>query len=297
MSGMRAVLSGLLVMFMGLVCAGPAAGANDLPLTGAKWLGMSDEDRLMSVYEGLVHFRRRGVPLEMSHFEYKRLLEIYFQRYPRETSLDMSAVFTQLAYRLEPNIRSSIDKIRAAELPADDGRPVFTTAGRELFEYLRQTHDLTGAEAFERMAIICLNNGLWLKAVRFFHRAVRLDPGMHRSWYGLGLCHAVNGEVFFRKAIAAKPDFAAPHYWMGTDFLRDGRVEDAGDYLREYLRLVDREDLREEKRIRAAKHFLRRLAEGQTRYENIVSDLPPDSRESWNPLEPGRDGASHPQDP
>lgn len=79
------------------------------------------------------------------------------------------------------------------------------------------------------------------EAIRYFKKAIELDPSYASAYNGLGTAYGQAGDsdaavTSWEKAVSLKPDFSYPLYNLGITFYENGQKEKALFYLEEYKR-------------------------------------------------------------
>ena len=98
------------------------------------------------------------------------------------------------------------------------------------------------AGALNLLGIVSVEMGDLDASLRFFRRAVRLDPREGVHWFNLGTARSVGGDVAgavgaLRRAIGTAPNGAPAHAQLGEALLGLGRVAEAAGAFRRALRL------------------------------------------------------------
>lgn len=133
-----------------------------------------------------------------------------------------------------------------------------------LFWDMKEAGGKSDAEIHQAIGVGLLRaDDQWERATYHFEHAVKLDPGLHWSWYNLGVIYidTEEGNEFFKKAIEAKPDFAPPYYWLAYNCAKGGSDKDSLSLFEKYVE-VAKQDPDEKNRVRFAKKALKELRSG-----------------------------------
>ena len=95
--------------------------------------------------------------------------------------------------------------------------------------------DVAGAkkaeEWFEK-GNMAMSSGYNNVAIRFFKKAIEIDPNYLESYINIGLLYNKEGDTkkaisYFEKAIAVDPDFTKAHYNLGVIYAKKGKLDKA----------------------------------------------------------------------
>ncbi|MBW2554707.1 MAG: tetratricopeptide repeat protein, partial [Deltaproteobacteria bacterium] len=69
-------------------------------------------------------------------------------------------------------------------------------------------------------------------AIRFFKKAIEIDPNYLESYINIGLLYNKEGDTkkaisYYEKAIAVDPDFTKAHYNLGVVYVKKGKLDKA----------------------------------------------------------------------
>lgn len=104
------------------------------------------------------------------------------------------------------------------------------------------------------------------RAVVHLKKAVKLDKKIYDAWYDLGLIYisSKEGNEYFRQAIKANPDFAAPYYWLAYNYCRARKDKEAISYFEKYLHVASEEgSFDTPSRVETAQEVLKEFRSGK----------------------------------
>ena len=79
---------------------------------------------------------------------------------------------------------------------------------------------------------MAMSSGYNNVAIRFFKKAIEIDPNYLESYINIGLLYSKEGDTekaisYYEKAIAVDPDFTKAHYNLGTVYAEKGKSDKA----------------------------------------------------------------------
>ncbi len=88
------------------------------------------------------------------------------------------------------------------------------------------------AEEWFEKGNMAMSSGYNNVAIRFFKKAIEIDPNYLESYINIGLLYNKEGDTekaisYYEKAIAVDPDFTKAHYNLGVVYVKKGKLDKA----------------------------------------------------------------------
>lgn len=140
------------------------------------------------------------------------------------------------------------------------------------------------AHLYRKLGDHLLSRGFWDEAIKYYHQALQLQPGLADLHYSLGICYANKGvveEKYFAEAIKEyeaairlDPNFAEPHYGLGMIyFFKKGEQECGLNYFKEAIRLKPKY-VDAHLALAKAYYQLQRYEDALARYDYVIKLYP-----------------------